>query len=87
MREISDDIILFLSKFLLKVICFMCLKLCLQVREISNGIDLFLRDRFRKAYALLPSLLTPPRLLPFLPALLPAPTPPLFVPGLGLVRV
>jgi len=57
-----------------------------QVREISNGIDLFLRDRFRKAYALLPGLLAPPR-LPFLPALPAPPPPPLFVPGLGLVRV
>lgn len=56
-----------------------------QVQEISNGLDLFLRDRFRKAYALLPGLLAPPR-LPFLPPL-PAPSlPPLFVPGIGLVR-
>mmetsp|Transcript_6338 Transcript_6338/g.15184 ORF Transcript_6338/g.15184 Transcript_6338/m.15184 type:complete len:662 (+) Transcript_6338:167-2152(+) len=46
----------------------------LLVREISNGLDLFLRDRFRKAYALLPGLLAPPR-LPFLPAL-PSPPPP-----------
>lgn len=57
-----------------------------QVRELSNGVDLFLRDRFRKAYAALPSLLAPPR-LPFLPALPSPPLPPVFVPGLGLVSV
>jgi hypothetical protein len=45
--------------------------------------DLFLRDRARRAYALLPTLA--PR-LPFIGALLPPPPPPpIFVPGLGLL--
>ena len=57
----------------------------LQVREMANGIDLFLRDRFRKAAAAVPSLLAPPRLLPFLPPPPAPPTPPVFLPGLGLV--
>ncbi|KAF5837147.1 hypothetical protein DUNSADRAFT_4767 [Dunaliella salina] len=59
----------------------------LLVREISNGIDLFLRDRFRKAYALLPGLLALPRipLLPSLPTPAVLTNPPVFLPGLGMI--
>lgn len=55
----------------------------LLVGQLSNGLDLFLRDRLRRAYAALPTLV--PR-LPFIGALLPPPPPPpIFLPGLGLM--
>jgi len=55
----------------------------LLVSQLTTGCDLLLRDRLRRAYALLPTLA--PR-LPFVGALLPPPPPPpIFLPGLGLV--
>ncbi len=49
---------------------------------LSNGLDLFARDRARKAYA---SLATFAPRLPFIGALPTPPAPPVFVPGLGFV--
>jgi hypothetical protein len=55
----------------------------LLVAQIVSGVDLFARDRLRRAYAALPTLA--PR-LPFLGALLPPPpAPPVFLPGVGLL--
>lgn len=57
----------------------------LLLAEAVEGFDLLARDRLRRAYSQLPSLLAPR--LPLLgPLLLPGlPAPPLPVPGLGLV--
>lgn len=52
----------------------------LLVNWLSSGLDLFLRDRARKAVAALPSLA--PR-LPFVGALPTPPPPPLYIPGVG----
>jgi hypothetical protein len=55
----------------------------LLVTWIANGLDLFARDRARKAYARLATLA--PR-LPFLGPLPMPPKPPVFVPGKGFVE-
>lgn len=55
----------------------------LLVKEIVTGLDYYTRDRLQRAYNSLPSLA--PR-IPFLGPLPlpPLPSPPVFVPGLGL---
>ncbi|KAG2445070.1 hypothetical protein HYH02_008937 [Chlamydomonas schloesseri] len=60
----------------------------LLVGWVSDGLDLLLRDRLRKAYNLASASLTPR--LPFigsLPAALMPPPPPVWVPGKGLLPV
>ena len=54
----------------------------LLVDELVEGVDLWARDRLRRAYTRLPALA--PR-LPFIGSLPTPPPPPVFVPGLGLV--
>lgn len=57
----------------------------LLVRELVTGLDLAGRDRARRAADALPGLLAPR--LPFFGALPALPTPPIYVPGLGLMSV
>jgi hypothetical protein len=59
----------------------------LLVRELAVAMDLFARDRARRAVAALPGLLTPR--LPFVGVSLlpPPPLPPVLVPGLGLMSL
>lgn len=53
------------------------------IEEVSAGLDLFLRDRLRKAYTLSMANLQPR--LPLIGALPTPPSPPVFVPGKGMM--
>lgn len=57
----------------------------LLVRELVAGLDLYGRDRARRAAAALPGLLA--FRLPIFGALPALPTPPIFIPGLGVMSV
>ena len=57
----------------------------LLVREVVAGLDLAGRDRARRAVDALPGLLA--LRLPFFGVLPSLPTPPIYVPGLGLMSI
>lgn len=56
----------------------------LLVGWVSDGLDLYIRDRLRKGFNLLSASLTPR--LPFIGSLPTPPAPPVFIPGLGFIN-
>jgi hypothetical protein len=54
------------------------------MEELSVGLDLFLRDRVRKAYILLTAYMQPR--LPFFGSLPAPPSPPVLIPGKDLMQ-